>query len=380
MSHVKYYKDLASKLQIEPIYEELAAMIPDGDTYYTPRIIKYLADLEQAKICRELPAKDEDIAKKLNLDKEYVSAQIKELIKRGLLIPKEEGAKMPATVGAFIDFAATTPYNDERLDDDWYEMLAARIEEEDAVETFASVFSTQQFSGVPMNRVVPKWRAIKDIPGIMPSEDIREILKPEDGKLSTSRCMCKQIWNRRTPAMFEGTHPDEGHCIHFGNMADHYINEMEIGNWLSHEEAMSLMDDLDPCPICHTVINAKEVRWICNCDNYSCVIQKVLKMSINYDIHDGIAPSRFLAILESDKCTGCGICPTKCLFEAIKMDEDGKKAIINAKKCMGCGTCVVNCPDEALSMKIVRPPEHIPEHGLQWVETFYLQPDEPATT
>jgi ferredoxin len=376
--HMKQQKEFVAQGRIEPIYEELAAMIPDGDWYYTPRIIKYLADLDQAKICRELPAQDQDIANKLGLEKEYVTKQIKELIKRGLLIRTEEGAKMPATVGAFVDFAATTPYNDERLDDNWYEMLAARLDEDDAVEAFSTVFATNQLDGAPMNRIVPRWKAIKDIPGIMPSEDIREILRPDDGKISTSRCMCKQIWPRRTPAMFEGTHPDEGHCIHFGNMAKHYVNEMEIGKWLSWEEAMALMDGLDATPTCATVINAREVRWICNCDNEACILQRVMKKSNKYNIRDGISPSRFLAIIDTEKCNGCTICKTKCLFNVIQMTEDGKHASINAKECMGCGNCVINCPEDALSMKIVRPPEHIPEHGLQWVETFYLQPKEPA--
>ena len=82
MSHVEEDKKLASKSYIEPIYTELASKIPDGDWYYTPRLIKKLADLEQAKICRELPASAEDIAKKLELDKEQVEKQIKELIKK----------------------------------------------------------------------------------------------------------------------------------------------------------------------------------------------------------------------------------------------------------------------------------------------------------
>jgi len=75
-----------------------------------------------------------------------------------------------------------------------YEMLGSRLEEEDWVEGSATVHATKQNEGAPMNRVVPRWKAIKDIPGVMPSEDIREILKPEDGKLSASRCMCKQIF------------------------------------------------------------------------------------------------------------------------------------------------------------------------------------------
>jgi len=376
--HIKEDKRLAAKLEIEEIYKELASRISDGDWYYTPRLIKKLVDLEQAKICRELPAPADVIAQKLNLDTEKVKKEIKELVRRGVLVPTKDSAKFPAVIGAFIDFASTTPYNDERLDDEFYEMLAARCEEPDWVEGTANLFATGQLGGVPMNRVVPKWRSIKDIPGVMPCEDIREILKPADGKLSTSRCMCKQIWPRRIPAMFEGTHPDEGHCIHFGSMADHYVKEMGVGKYLSWEEAMALMDGLDAAPVAHIVVNAKDVHWICQCDDQSCVLIGTMRRSRKFDIKDGIAPSRFLAQVETKRCAGHGVCLTKCPFSAIRLKEG--KAHIIAEKCMGCGTCVLNCPEKAIKMKLIRPADFIPEHGFQWVETFYLQPSEPAYT
>jgi len=380
MSHVEEEKKLASKSYIEPIYEELAKKIKDGDWYYTPRLIKGLADLDQAKICLECPASEEDIAKNLELDKEHVKKEVKELIKRGLLCRTEGLIKMPITVGVFIDFAGTTTYNDDRLDDEWYEMLGLRLREEDWVEGSATVFTTKQNEGAPMNRVVPRWKAIKDIPGVMPSEDIREILKPEDGKLSTSRCMCKQIWPRRNPAMFEGTHANEGHCFHFGNVADHYVKEMELGTFLSWEESMALIDNLEKSPIFHTAVNVRDTRMLCNCDNEACVLYGTLKRSKKYELKDGIAPSRFLSTIDTEKCKGSKICTTKCPFKAIRMTADEKHAHIDEKKCMGCGTCVINCPEEALSLKIVRPPEHIPEHGFHWVENFYLQPSKPETT
>jgi NAD-dependent dihydropyrimidine dehydrogenase PreA subunit len=37
-----------------------------------------------------------------------------------------------------------------------------------------------------------------------------------------------------------------------------------------------------------------------------------------------------------------------------------RKATINADKCFGCGVCVLTCEPKALTLKLVRPPEHIP--------------------
>ena len=41
-----------------------------------------------------------------------------------------------------------------------------------------------------MSRVVPKWRTIKDIPGILPCEDAREILKSAS-LIVVHKCPCR---------------------------------------------------------------------------------------------------------------------------------------------------------------------------------------------
>jgi NAD-dependent dihydropyrimidine dehydrogenase PreA subunit len=36
------------------------------------------------------------------------------------------------------------------------------------------------------------------------------------------------------------------------------------------------------------------------------------------------------------------------------------KALVDPEKCWGCGVCTLVCAPEALRMHLVRPPEHIP--------------------
>jgi len=79
--------------------------------------------------------------------------------------------------------------------------------------------------------------------------------------------------------------------------------------------------------------------------------------------------SRFVAQTDEDACTGCQTCVDRCMFDAIEMvkPENGKKskklkARVNPEDCYGCGVCVLGCDEaSALSMKLVRPPDHIPE-------------------
>ena len=53
------------------------------------------------------------------------------------------------------------------------------------------------------------------------------------------------------------------------------------------------------------------------------------------------------AKVNSDQCTGCGICVDVCPVDAISMNE---KAKIDADTCTECGACVDECPVEAISL------------------------------
>jgi MinD superfamily P-loop ATPase len=53
------------------------------------------------------------------------------------------------------------------------------------------------------------------------------------------------------------------------------------------------------------------------------------------------------AVIDADKCTGCGLCISHCRFEAIRTDSDGLP-YINALNCEGCQLCMRICPEEAI--------------------------------
>ena len=53
------------------------------------------------------------------------------------------------------------------------------------------------------------------------------------------------------------------------------------------------------------------------------------------------------AIVDNEKCTGCGNCVECCPTESIKLENE--KAVVN-DDCIDCGACVDECPTEAISM------------------------------
>jgi len=55
-------------------------------------------------------------------------------------------------------------------------------------------------------------------------------------------------------------------------------------------------------------------------------------------------------VVDTSKCTGCGICWKFCPDMSIKEDANGK-ASIDYVFCKGCGICTVECPVKAIEMK-----------------------------
>ncbi|MCL2458336.1 MAG: 4Fe-4S binding protein, partial [Desulfobulbus sp.] len=55
-----------------------------------------------------------------------------------------------------------------------------------------------------------------------------------------------------------------------------------------------------------------------------------------------------MLIIDSDKCTACGVCESSCAFGAISVQADC--AVVN-ESCTLCGSCVEDCPEQALRIE-----------------------------
>ncbi len=69
------------------------------------------------------------------------------------------------------------------------------------------------------------------------------------------------------------------------------------------------------------------------------------KRQLNNRITQLESGRKAVAVVDSEKCTGCGICADVCPANAIKVNG---QAIVNAEACTGCAVCVMECPNEAI--------------------------------
>lgn len=55
------------------------------------------------------------------------------------------------------------------------------------------------------------------------------------------------------------------------------------------------------------------------------------------------------AVIDTKRCIGCGLCQSKCRFEAVTCDKGRYQ--INEYACEGCGVCAHVCPEDAVMLR-----------------------------
>lgn len=57
------------------------------------------------------------------------------------------------------------------------------------------------------------------------------------------------------------------------------------------------------------------------------------------------------AVIDQDKCVGCGKCAELCRFNAISTDSVINRSIVESHFCEGCGVCTLVCPQNCIELR-----------------------------
>ena len=73
-------------------------------------------------------------------------------------------------------------------------------------------------------------------------------------------------------------------------------------------------------------------------------------MRVSIPMKNGfIEAEGIVADIDLTNCSGCGLCHTRCPYNAIKLDEEEHPHVIKAL-CKGCGLCAADCPKECITI------------------------------
>lgn len=332
------------------------------------RVLEAMMTADQARMVVALPGTPQDVAESTGIELPRVKDALDELFFKGVVFPRgdfrrREYYRLARSVGQLHDAVLATVELDVEKDQPFFELWW----DFKMNEMYPRSAEHSKGQDRPSSRLIPAYKSIKDLDGVLPCENYPEIIKAQE-RIAVVPCSCRL--NAASMGEPCDVHDEvaEWSCIQFGRAAD-YIITRGSGKELTIEETLKLSDTVEEAGLLHswpnsTLMAGPRVRDACQCCRDCCILT-VPKDQAGLSLSSTWEKSRYQAYVIPDDCDGCQVCVDRCLFDAIEMQrsEGSKKykAVIDPEKCFGCGVCVVGCEPAALKMKAVRPPEHIPE-------------------
>lgn len=190
----------------------------------------------------------------------------------------------------------------------------------------------------PSVRVVPVHKSLSVQNVVLPYDDVSRLID-QAPYIALTQCACRVSLKRCD-------RPTDV-CLIMGFMGQFLVSR-GYAKEATKTEAHHVLDRSEEAGLVHCSNNSQDgAVLICNCCPCCCTI---LRGRVELKLKESFAPSRYVAQVKEEDCTGCGICSDeRCPNHAISLNENDI-AVIAEEECIGCGLCVTACPTEALAM------------------------------
>jgi len=289
---------------------------------------------EEARLAGSMEAGFEapgDIAARVGMDEPSVGSTLSEMARKGLIRSARTGedrayALMPFAVGV-------------------YEESLPRMDEE-----LAALFEAyyQETRGGPMThgrpalqRVIPVGESIPVDLEIFPYERAAEYIE-RARSWGVRDCICRV----QQKLVGKGCDAPVENCLVFAPIEGAF-EDSEATKPITRNEALRILKEAADAGLVHSTMNQQgQVFYICNCCTCCCGI---LRGVAEFGLPTAVARSDFQAVVDSERCTGCGACTERCSFGALSVEDD--VCSVAPDRCVGCGVCVSGCSFDALRMQ-----------------------------
>jgi electron transport complex protein RnfB len=326
------------------VYERLAkhldnlpAGFPRSESGAEMRILRRVFTPEEAELSLHLSLIAEEprvIAHRAKIPVELAARRLEEMAHKGLVFSLRPAGKPPQ-------------YQAEQFVVGFWEGQVNRLDRElveDFEEYLPTFVNATLWEKAPQLRTIPVGESIDQGTEVMAYEQVEAIVKAHK-VFGVSNCICRQ----ELRILGEGCGKPVESCMSFGIAAEHSVH-VGRARAISQEEALAILHRAEEAGLVLQPANAKEPLFICTCCGCCCGVLRSMKLEAK---PANFVSSPFVAVLNTETCSGCGTCETRCQMEAIYVD--GGTATLNLDRCIGCGLCVTTCTTESLSL--VRKPE-----------------------
>ncbi len=341
----------------ETVYRELQRMldsIPNGfpatESGVEIKILKKIFTEDEARLFMKLRMNMEtveQIAKRTGLDRAMLEEKLKIMDQKGQLFGFAAGDQsyyriMPYVFGIY-------EFQLHRMDRELAELFE---------EYAASGFRKEYFShGPALMKVVPIGIELPHGGTVEPYESVAALIE-QAKSWAVNDCICKKekaLTGHRCDRPMEV-------CMALAPVENAFGEGGFGARKISKEEAYRVLRLSEEAGLVHMVSNYRAGHFfICNCCECCCGPLVALKLTSR----DAVAKSNYCAVVDTDRCTACGICVDRCQADAVAVNDYAEIG-----DCIGCGLCVSTCPSGAISMKRREPADSppVPEGEIEWLE------------
>jgi NAD-dependent dihydropyrimidine dehydrogenase PreA subunit len=344
-------------LDPDPLYRQLQQRLdrmPTGapDTDALRRILRLLFSPEEAELAARLPSlvSVADLAEQLGRDPEELQARLTDMAARGLVIDLERHGERwvtlaPVVIG-FFEFTFMRVRDDAPMEE------LARLFDEYLFSDPEHTFAHAVFRGsVQVGRSLVREEALPDDPPTEVLDWERATRVVADAPtVGVALCPCRH----HAQLLGEACDAPLRTCLSFGGAAEALIGA-GISERISNEEGLEILAEAKAAGLAQTADNVQQdITYLCNCCGCCCGMMQAIRTA---GIRDAIVSSNWVAVTDHDRCRGCrNGCVEACPVDAIaRVDSEGQGrrkywAVVDPDRCLGCGVCVDACRFEARTM------------------------------
>lgn len=221
------------------------------------------------------------------------------------------------------------------------------------VEEYRQYFGAEYLRAkVPQMRTIPVGQSIPVDHYVTTYGNITDIFNQTDGPIAILECICRKSASIKGKPCKKTTRLET--CMALGDSAKICISS-GVGRSINKKEALAIIRENESGGLVLQPSNTQKVEFVCACCGCCCGVLGTHKM-----LPKPLAfwSTNYYAVVDSQTCTGCGICVERCQVNAISLDNGLNISKVNLERCIGCGNCVVTCAPEAI--RLVKKEEQVP--------------------
>lgn len=340
---------LGSKSSIVPLIDRLNKY-PIGlvDSEKLREILSLLFDEREAYIASRFPLEEatlDELVRLTKIPETELLSLLDQMADKGLVMdmPCDEEVYyllLPGLIG-FFEFTFMKNRSDLPLEH-LAQLMREYLEESQSKEFFGSA--------TPLTRSLLYEEHIPVTSEVTSYERARDIIR-EAGFGAVGMCYCRHKKEHLSESCDKGA-PVDSICISLGSAA-RFMTRRGFAVEKSSDELLAVLDTAREYNLTHITDNIRhKPSFICNC--CSCCCELLTGVQMGY--HNGIAKTGFRAVIDPERCNGCGICFRACNIKAIAFPDgvtcakNHRYALVAETLCLGCGACISACKQAALSM------------------------------